>query len=147
MKIGIFAAVILLVLTNAAVRAAERLGYPVVTKPYDGNHGRGISIGLATPDEVRAGFVAASEHSGSVIVETYLQGDDHRLLVINGELVDEEQGRRRRRSRRTGRFEFRTTLPSDINPDGISANLADGVLTVTVPRSEAAKPRRIDVRS
>jgi len=70
-----------------------------------------------------------------------------RELVINGELVDEEQGRRRRRSRRTGRFEFRTTLPSDINPDGISANLADGVLTVTVPRSEAAKPRRIDVRS
>src|SRR6202034_3526102 len=72
---------------DRAVRAAERLGYPVVTKPYDGNHGRGISIGLATPDEVRAGFAAASEHSGSVIVETYLQGDDHRLLVINGELV------------------------------------------------------------
>ena len=70
-----------------AVRAAERLGYPVVTKPYDGNHGRGISIGLATPDEVRAGFAAAAEHSSSVIVETYLRGDDHRLLVINGELV------------------------------------------------------------
>jgi cyanophycin synthetase len=73
--------------TDRAVRAAERLGYPVVTKPYDGNHGRGISIGLKTPDEVRAGFAAAAEHSGSVIVETYLQGDDHRLLVINGELV------------------------------------------------------------
>src|SRR5580692_11663032 len=72
---------------DRAVRASERLGYPVVTKPYDGNHGRGISIGLATPDEVRAGFAAAAEHSGSVIVETYLQGDDHRLLVINGELV------------------------------------------------------------
>jgi cyanophycin synthetase len=70
-----------------AVRAAERLGYPVVTKPYDGNHGRGISIGLATPDEVRAGFAAAAEHSSSVIVETYLRGEDHRLLVINGELI------------------------------------------------------------
>lgn len=70
-----------------AVRAAERLGYPVVTKPYDGNHGRGISIGLKGPDEVRAGFAAAAAHSGSVIVETYLQGDDHRLLVVNGELV------------------------------------------------------------
>ncbi|HMD73757.1 MAG TPA: cyanophycin synthetase [Steroidobacteraceae bacterium] len=70
-----------------AVRAAERLGYPVVTKPYDGNHGRGISIGLMGPDEVRAGFAAAAAHSASVIVETYLQGDDHRLLVINGELI------------------------------------------------------------
>jgi cyanophycin synthetase len=70
-----------------AVRAAERLGFPVVTKPYDGNHGRGISIGLRSADEVRAGFAAAAEHSASVIVETYLHGDDHRLLVVNGELV------------------------------------------------------------
>ena len=70
-----------------AVRAAERLGYPVVTNPYNGNHGRGISIGLKGPDDVRAGFAAAAEHSTSVIVETYLQGDDHRLLVVNGELI------------------------------------------------------------
>jgi cyanophycin synthetase len=51
-----------------AVRAAERLGFPVVTKPYNGNHGRGISVGLKTPDEVRRGFEAAKEHSSSVIV-------------------------------------------------------------------------------
>jgi len=70
-----------------AVRAAEKLGYPVVTKPYDGNHGRGISIGLTSPEEVRAGFTAAVQHSTSVIVETYLRGDDYRLLVINGELI------------------------------------------------------------
>jgi cyanophycin synthetase len=72
---------------DRAVRAAERLGYPVVTKPYNGNHGRGISIGLNTPDEVRAGFEAAAEHSSSVIVETYLSGADHRLLVVGGELI------------------------------------------------------------
>jgi cyanophycin synthetase len=70
-----------------AVRAAERLGGPVVTKPYDGNHGRGISINLTTPDEVRAGFDKAAEHSRSVIVETFLQGDDHRLLVVGGQLI------------------------------------------------------------
>jgi cyanophycin synthetase len=70
-----------------AVRAAERLGYPVVTKPYNGNHGRGISIGLKTADEVREGFAAAAEHSSSVIVETYLSGEDHRLLVVGGELI------------------------------------------------------------
>ncbi len=70
-----------------AVRAARRIGYPVVTKPYNGNHGRGISIKLATEDEVAQGFRVAKEHSRSVIVETYLEGDDHRLLVVNGELV------------------------------------------------------------
>jgi cyanophycin synthetase len=72
---------------SQAVRAAERIGYPVVTKPYNGNHGRGISIRLTSADEVREGFAKAREHSRSVIVETFLEGDDHRLLVVNGELV------------------------------------------------------------
>jgi len=70
-----------------AVRAANRIGYPVVTKPYNGNHGRGISIRLMTDEEVKQGFAVAREHSRSIIVETYLEGDDHRLLVVNGELV------------------------------------------------------------
>lgn len=70
-----------------ALRAAKRIGYPVVTKPYNGNHGRGISIRLTTPEEVTAGFNKAREISRSVIVESYLEGDDHRLLVVNGELV------------------------------------------------------------
>ena len=72
---------------SGAVRAARRIGYPVVTKPYNGNHGRGISIRLTTEAEVIEGFNKAKEHSRSVIVETYLEGDDHRLLVVNGELV------------------------------------------------------------
>jgi len=70
-----------------AVRAAHRIGFPVVTKPYNGNHGRGISIRLASDPEVAAGFAVAREHSRSVIVETFLEGDDHRLLVVNGELI------------------------------------------------------------
>ena len=70
-----------------AVRAARRIGFPVVTKPYNGNHGRGISIRLTTDEEVVEGFKKAQEISRSVIVETFLEGDDHRLLVVNGELV------------------------------------------------------------
>jgi cyanophycin synthetase len=70
-----------------AVRAAKRIGFPVVTKPYNGNHGRGISIRLTTDAEVAHGFNVAKEHSRSVIVESFLEGDDHRLLVVNGELV------------------------------------------------------------
>ncbi|WP_374606218.1 cyanophycin synthetase [Thermomonas sp.] len=72
---------------SEAVRAARRLGGGVVLKPYNGNHGRGITINVREDDDIRAGFEAAREHSRSVIVETYLAGDDHRLLVVNGELV------------------------------------------------------------
>jgi cyanophycin synthetase len=70
-----------------AVAAAERIGYPVVVKPFNANHGRGISIHLSTPEQVEKAFEVAREHSRSVIVESFITGDDHRMLVINGELV------------------------------------------------------------
>src|SRR4051812_31672069 len=70
-----------------AVAAAERIGYPVVVKPYNANHGRGISIHLTTEEQVRTAFQVAREHSRSVIVESFITGDDHRMLVVNGELV------------------------------------------------------------
>jgi cyanophycin synthetase len=70
-----------------AVRAAERIGYPVVLKPLSGNHGRGVAINLRTPEEVEVGFQKAAEHGKTIVVESYIEGFDHRLLVINGELV------------------------------------------------------------
>ena len=70
-----------------AVEEAAAIGYPVVVKPLDANHGRGVSIGLTTPEQVRAAFIAAEEHSSSVLVESFIQGFDHRMLVVNGELV------------------------------------------------------------
>jgi cyanophycin synthetase len=70
-----------------AVRAAERIGYPVVVKPLAGNHGRGVSIDLKTPGEVEVAFEKAREHGRSIIVESYIDGYDHRLLVVNGKLV------------------------------------------------------------
>ncbi|HST44414.1 MAG TPA: cyanophycin synthetase [Luteimonas sp.] len=72
---------------EAAVAAAHKLGGPVVLKPYNGNHGRGITIDITGEDEIREAFLAAQLHSASVIVETFQPGDDHRLLVINGELI------------------------------------------------------------
>jgi cyanophycin synthetase len=73
-----------------AVRAAERLGYPVVTKPLDGNHGRGVSLRLADAEAVRHGFEAAAraaKRGTAVVVERFLQGRDHRILVVGGEVV------------------------------------------------------------
>ena len=70
-----------------AVRAARRIGFPVVVKPYNGNHGRAVAIHLTTDEQVRVAFKAAQEVSRSVIVESFQVGDDHRLLVVNGQLV------------------------------------------------------------
>jgi cyanophycin synthetase len=70
-----------------AVAAAEKLGYPVVVKPLDGNHGKGVSINLTTPEQVRAAFETAYEFSSVVIVETFQAGHDYRILVINGKVV------------------------------------------------------------
>jgi cyanophycin synthetase len=72
---------------NDAVRAAKRIGFPVVLKPLAGNHGRGVSINLKTDEEVELGFKKAREHGRTIIVESYIEGFDHRLLVVNGELV------------------------------------------------------------
>ncbi len=72
---------------EAAVEAAEWLGYPVVTKPLDGNHGRGVNVGLADASEVEWGFGQAREHGRHVLVEQHFEGADHRILIIGGKLV------------------------------------------------------------
>ncbi|MEO1251934.1 MAG: cyanophycin synthetase [Pseudomonadota bacterium] len=72
---------------KAAVAAAQHIGYPVVVKPVDGNHGRGVSINLETDDDVWDAFEKAADQGSGVIVEQMIPGADHRLLVINGELV------------------------------------------------------------
>ena len=70
-----------------AVRAAERIGYPVVVKPLDANHGRGVSIRMMDAEQVEAAVAVAQKHSRTVVVESYLDGLDHRMLVVNGELI------------------------------------------------------------
>jgi cyanophycin synthetase len=71
---------------NDAVEAAEKIGYPVVVKPLDGNHGKGVSINLKTPEQVSTAFEKAYEYSSVVIVESFQEGHDYRILVVNGKL-------------------------------------------------------------
>ncbi|CAN5907587.1 cyanophycin synthetase [soil metagenome] len=68
-------------------RAIEKLGYPVVIKPLDGQHGIGASINIRTWQEAHLGFKEAQKHSRAVIVEQFIEGKDFRLLVINGKFV------------------------------------------------------------
>jgi HSP20 family protein len=69
-------------------------------------------------------------------------------LAITGEIKEREpKGHVRRRARRTGRFDYRVSLPAQVDPEQIEASLAEGVLTVRVPKSERAQRRRIEVKS
>ena len=74
---------------HEAARVAQRMGYPVVVKPLDANHGRGVSINLVDEDQVRAAYGVALESArgSSVLVESFIDGMDHRMLVVDNKLV------------------------------------------------------------
>ena len=74
---------------DEAIAAAERIGFPVVTKPLDGNHGRGVGLDLRKRRDVRAGFkrAVAEARRGQVVVESYVTGNDYRVLVVGGRMV------------------------------------------------------------
>ena len=67
-------------------------------------------------------------------------------LTISGEFKEKEKrGLLRSRTRRVGRFEYRTFLPQDVDADKVTASLAEGVLNVSVPKSATAKPRKVEI--
>jgi len=69
-------------------------------------------------------------------------------LAITGEIKERERkGAVRRRTRRTGRFEYRVTLPNQVDAEKIEADLDQGVLTVRVPKSEREQRRKIEIKS
>jgi cyanophycin synthetase len=72
-----------------AARAADRIGYPVVVKPLDGNHGRGVCLDLEDAAAVREAFAIAEDQSrrGVVVVESFITGKDYRCLIIDGRMA------------------------------------------------------------
>ncbi|MDX9704927.1 MAG: cyanophycin synthetase, partial [Weeksellaceae bacterium] len=65
----------------------DRIGFPIVIKPLDGNHGKGASINVKTLEEAKEGLAYAKKYSRRVIVEKFITGHDFRMLVINHKLV------------------------------------------------------------
>ena len=122
--------------------------------------GRLLEHGLAEFDRAVGGWSPAvdlEETDDAYLVEAELPGvkqDDINVeyregeLTISGELKEKERiGVLRRRTRRTGRFDYRVVLPTEIEADKIDASLVDGVLTVTIPKVETARPRRIQIHT
>lgn len=65
----------------------NKTGYPLAIKPLNGNHGRGVSVDIQNEESAKDAFRQAKQHSASVIVESYIKGNDYRFLVINHKLV------------------------------------------------------------
>ncbi len=77
---------------EAAWTAAQEIGLPVVVKPSDGNHGRGVSLELKTQEQIAAAFHLAARHGSEVMVERFVRGHEHRLLVVGGRVVAAARG-------------------------------------------------------
>ena len=77
---------------EAAWEAAQHIGLPVVVKPSDANHGRGVSLDLNTREQVQAAYGVAEPEGSEVMVERYIRGHEHRLLVVGGRVVAAARG-------------------------------------------------------
>ena len=75
-----------------AWEAAQDIGLPVVVKPIDGNHGRGVFINLYTQAEIEAAYAVAIEEGSEVLVERHIVGDEHRVLVVGNKVVAAAKG-------------------------------------------------------
>lgn len=75
-----------------AWKAAQDIGLPVVVKPTDANHGRGVFTNLNTREEIESAYGSAQEEGSGVIVERFVRGSEHRLLVVAGRVVAATRG-------------------------------------------------------
>jgi len=70
-----------------ALKQADVIGYPVVVKPLVGNHGRGITVNITNSKELKIAFTNSKKIHDTVIIEKFLEGYDHRILVINNKFI------------------------------------------------------------
>jgi HSP20 family protein len=93
------------------------------------------------------GYVVKAELPGVKKDQVKITMQDN-VLSIRGEKEEEKESRSssyHRVERSYGAFERRFSLPSNVRQDGIDATFKDGILTVTLPKAEEAKPKQIDV--
>lgn len=99
-----------------AWEAAQDIGLPVVVKPSDANHGRGVSLELSSEQDIKAAFHIADAEGSDVIVERYIRGCEHRLLVVGGKVVAAGRGENIHVTG-DGRSSVRALIDSQLNSD------------------------------
>ena len=77
---------------DEAWEAAQDIGLPVVVKPLDGNRGWGVSLDVNTEEGVRTAWTAAEKEGSEVLIERYVRGDEHRVLVVGDRVVAATRG-------------------------------------------------------
>ncbi|MDX6692236.1 MAG: hypothetical protein QOG15_3693 [Solirubrobacteraceae bacterium] len=106
-----------------------------------------VWIPYADIEETDDAWVIEAEVPGVKREDVDIEAHDDEL-VISGEIKERERaGIIRRRTRRVGRFEYRVTLPNSADADAIEASLDHGILTVRVPKSQEARPKRVEIKS
>lgn len=95
---------------------AQDIGLPVTVKPTDANHGRGVFTNLSTQAEVERAYLAADQEGSGVLVERFIQGEAHRLLVVGRRVVAATRGKMQVVTG-DGRSSIRELIESQINSD------------------------------
>lgn len=109
--------------------------------------GVGTWVPAVDIEETEDAWILEAELPGAKSDDIDIETHDNEIQ-ITGEIVEKERvGILRRRTRRVGRFEYRVTLPGQIDPDGIDASLDDGILRVTVAKAEQARRRRVEIQT
>lgn len=101
---------------QAAWDAAQDIGLPVVVKPTDANHGRGVFTDLTTREQIEKAYVAADAEGSGVLVEKFIRGDAHRLLVVGKRVVAATRGKMQTVTG-DGTSTIRQLIESQINSD------------------------------
>jgi HSP20 family protein len=115
-------------------------GSPMAGSPWAGTLGPAVDI-EETPDAYIFEIDLPGVRKDDITIEA-----GRNELHLSGEVIEKERtGVMGHRTRRTAQFSYRVALPSGSDPDKISASHHDSVLTVTVPRTEESRPRRIDI--
>ena len=117
--------------------AAEEIGVPVVVKPTDGNHGRGVSTELMTRKEIEAAYAVALSEGSDVIVERFVRGNEHRMLVVAGKLVAAARGETAMVVG-NGRLTVKKLIDSQLNTDPRRGTTEDHPLNLVFQDGETA---------
>lgn len=126
---------------EGAWEAAQDIGLPVALKPYDGNHGRGVSLDLSSQKDIEAAFQIAQRKgggggTGSVIVEQFISGNEHRLLVVGNRVVAAARGETAWVTG-NGSSNIIELVNSQINSDPRRGTLEDAPLNSLTPHESA----------